>query len=93
MRSAALICGILGRAGQNGQKRRLADAENGVVHWETPMDTQNYIQRAVKDFEKEQEKWAADSAAAVNQKGRTAEDRLLEMGETSEEQRMNIVGL
>ncbi|KAL2752059.1 hypothetical protein ACRALDRAFT_1045235 [Sodiomyces alcalophilus JCM 7366] len=93
LRSTAVIGGILGRAGQMGQKRRLADAESGVVHWETPVDTKKFIERALQDFKNEQAKWAADSTAEVNQMGRTAEDRLLEMGETNEEERKNIVGL
>ncbi|ROT37967.1 40S ribosomal protein mrp4 [Sodiomyces alkalinus F11] len=94
LRSTALIGGILGRAGQIGKKRRLADAESGVVHWETPTDTQNFIDNEVRRFLRAQGEWARDSTAEVNAKGRTAEDRLLDnMGEMNEEDRMNIVGM
>lgn len=39
----ALIAGVLGRAGQRGQRRRLKEAENGVVTWENPSEVQNFI--------------------------------------------------
>ncbi len=36
MRAIELICGVLGRAGQSGQKKRLEAAKRGVVTWHTP---------------------------------------------------------
>ncbi|KAK4641715.1 hypothetical protein QC761_503230 [Podospora bellae-mahoneyi] len=43
LRSVALIAGVLGRAGERGQQRRLADAEKGVVKWQTPKDVFSFI--------------------------------------------------
>lgn len=34
---------MLGRAGEAGQKRRLADAERGVVEWQTPSEIQRFL--------------------------------------------------
>lgn len=45
LRAATLIAGVLGRAGERGQKRRLADAEEGIVTWQTPQDVAKYIAR------------------------------------------------
>lgn len=36
LRSAAVIGGVLGRAGERGQKRRLDDAEKNNIQWQTP---------------------------------------------------------
>ncbi len=36
LRCIQVIAGVLGRAGEAGQKRRLEDAENGVVTWLPP---------------------------------------------------------
>ncbi|KAL2260523.1 hypothetical protein VTK26DRAFT_5434 [Humicola hyalothermophila] len=43
LRAATLIAGVLGRAGERGQQRRLADAENGIVTWNTPPDIAQFI--------------------------------------------------
>ncbi|TQV98216.1 hypothetical protein V2A60_008024 [Cordyceps javanica] len=48
LRSTAVIGGVLGRAGQRGQKRRLADAKNGKVTWETPPSLANQIRKDIK---------------------------------------------
>lgn len=45
LRSVTLIAGILGRAGQRGQQRRLADANEGIVTWSTPNDVAKFIER------------------------------------------------
>ncbi len=43
LRSVALIAGVLSRAGEIGQKRRLRDAEAGIVTWETPVEVAHYM--------------------------------------------------
>ncbi|KAI6245016.1 37S ribosomal protein MRP4, mitochondrial [Erysiphe necator] len=35
LRASQLIAGVLGRAGEAGQSRRLADAKNGLITWKT----------------------------------------------------------
>ena len=42
---------MLGRAGQRGQERRLADAAEGKSTWETPQDVRLYIQRVQSAME------------------------------------------
>lgn len=43
LRSVTLLAGVLGRAGERGQQRRLADAQAGVVSWESPRDVNTFI--------------------------------------------------
>ncbi|KAJ4291345.1 hypothetical protein N0V88_006353 [Collariella sp. IMI 366227] len=43
LRGITLIAGVLGRAGERGQRRRLADAKEGVVAWRTPPEVEKYI--------------------------------------------------
>ncbi|KAK3997979.1 hypothetical protein QBC44DRAFT_338477 [Cladorrhinum sp. PSN332] len=43
LRSVALIAGVLGRAGERGQQRRLADAATGKIGWRTPEDVSRFI--------------------------------------------------
>ncbi|KAK2004017.1 ribosomal protein S2 [Colletotrichum falcatum] len=76
-RSVAVIGGVLGRAGQQGQKRRLADAENGVVPWQTPAETERYMKSEMKRFEQEIRRWERVSAGE-KQTGSGAEQQLLE---------------
>ncbi|KAI8279734.1 hypothetical protein K4K60_005369 [Colletotrichum sp. SAR11_57] len=52
-RSVAVIAGVLGRAGQQGQKRRLEAANNGTVSWEVPTPVLKYIKDTRKAHEKE----------------------------------------
>ncbi|KAK4225439.1 putative mitochondrial SSU ribosomal protein S2 precursor [Podospora fimiseda] len=44
LRSVALIAGVLGRAGERGRQRRLADAAEGKVAWTKPHAVQAFIQ-------------------------------------------------
>ncbi|KAH8174800.1 ribosomal protein s2 domain-containing protein [Sarocladium implicatum] len=44
LRSVAVIGGVLGRAGQKGRQRRLADAAKGEVTWQTTAEVQSYMQ-------------------------------------------------
>ncbi|CAI4214721.1 unnamed protein product [Parascedosporium putredinis] len=43
LRSIAFIAGVLGQAGKQGQKRRLADASEGTVTWRTSDDITKFI--------------------------------------------------
>lgn len=51
----ALIAGVLGRAGERGQQRRLADAEKGVVKWQTPKDVFSFIGKVNAKIRREAE--------------------------------------
>lgn len=44
LRSIGLIGSVLGQAGKQGQKRRLAEAEDGNVTWQTPQDITKFIE-------------------------------------------------
>ena len=48
-----MIGSVLGRAGETGHSRRLADARRGVVPWETPLDVQRFmtLQRVLAEKE------------------------------------------
>ena len=39
----SLIAGVLGRAGERGQMRRRAAAENGICTWENPGDVEHFV--------------------------------------------------
>ena len=56
LRSVALIAGVLGMAGNRGQKRRHAAADNGVVTWSTPSDVAQFIKKDYKEKIAEMEK-------------------------------------
>lgn len=62
IRCLAVIGSVLGRAGETGQQRRLADAKNGIVTWKTPLD----IQRVIKINRKAAEREAANEARYIN---------------------------
>ncbi|EGZ69470.1 hypothetical protein NEUTE2DRAFT_159933 [Neurospora tetrasperma FGSC 2509] len=64
LRATALISGVLGRAGERGQKRRLEAAQRGVVTWKTPADVQGYFELA--------------SARAADARRRQAQDNSVE---------------
>lgn len=49
LRSVAVIGGALGRAGQKGRQRRLADAAKGEVTWKTRPEVTEYMQNEVKE--------------------------------------------
>ena len=40
-----LLAGVLGRAGERGQQRRLADANDGISTWENPSDVETFISK------------------------------------------------
>ncbi|CAM1503823.1 Fc.00g014140.m01.CDS01 [Cosmosporella sp. VM-42] len=45
LRSMSVVAGVLGRAGEAGQKRRLADAKKGNATWDNPQDLNRHIQK------------------------------------------------
>ncbi|OHE91277.1 hypothetical protein CORC01_13435 [Colletotrichum orchidophilum] len=75
-RSIAVIAGVLGRAGEAGQKRRLAAAENGVSEWNTPAETKRFMKGEIRKWEREMRRWRTDNQNAADAGG---EVRLLEM--------------
>ncbi|EEU46267.1 uncharacterized protein NECHADRAFT_103997 [Fusarium vanettenii 77-13-4] len=48
LRAMAVVGGVLGRAGQRGQQRRVEDAKKGRVPWNNPHDIVQYMQRENK---------------------------------------------
>lgn len=60
----AVIGSVLGRAGEQGQKRRMEDAKNGKVTWDTPSEIKQFIETQQK-----RARWAkraAQEEAAAN---------------------------
>jgi hypothetical protein len=83
MRSVSLIAGVLARAAQTGQKRRLAAAENDQVNWQTPPDTERFIQAEQTRWGKQMKEWIQDMTAFVNTGEAEESQRLLSRDETS----------
>lgn len=48
LRSVGVIAGALGRAGEAGRKRRLADAQKDMVTWHNPDDVVRHMRRETK---------------------------------------------
>ena len=44
----AVVAGVLGRAGEKGQKRRLADAARGSVSWSTSPELTRHMKKEVQ---------------------------------------------
>jgi hypothetical protein len=61
LRTATVIAGVLGRAGERGQQRRLKDAELGEVTWRNPREIQKFLE--IQSMLKEAEDDAARKAA------------------------------
>ncbi|KAI3541516.1 hypothetical protein CSPX01_07604 [Colletotrichum filicis] len=78
-RSVAVIAGVLGRAGEAGQKRRLAAAENGESEWTTPLETQRFMKAQGNAWERELKKWQSTASHAAHNAEEGEEARLLEM--------------
>lgn len=64
MRSVALIAAVLGRGGERGQQRRLAEANKGHVSWRTPPDVSLFMTQTAS--RKETEAKAAINAAKAD---------------------------
>ncbi|KAL1859059.1 hypothetical protein Daus18300_009698 [Diaporthe australafricana] len=43
LRSVSVIAGVLGRAGERGQARRMADAKKGICTWMNPAEIEKFI--------------------------------------------------
>lgn len=65
-----LIAGVLGRAGEAGQKRRLEDAKNGHISWLPPVGL------GKPKTEEEREKEKAMQAASTPLKEKVDEDEM-----------------
>lgn len=52
----AVIAGVLGRAGQRGQRRRLKAAEEGEITWQTPTEIGKFMQLDMEQRKAEQKK-------------------------------------
>jgi hypothetical protein len=82
LRSVTLLAGVLGRAGERGQQRRLADANDGVCTWQTPLDVGQFIEKDAAQKEAEEyeayqlAKAARKAAGVVSEKPATREDFL-----------------
>lgn len=50
----AVVGGVLGRAGQAGQARRLAEAAKGKSTWENPPDITRHMEQAAKEARRQQ---------------------------------------
>ncbi|KAF7544230.1 hypothetical protein G7Z17_g10119 [Cylindrodendrum hubeiense] len=48
LRAMAVVAGVLGRAGEAGQKRRLQDATKGNVAWSNPEDLDRHVMKETK---------------------------------------------
>ncbi|RYP89688.1 hypothetical protein DL770_004176 [Monosporascus sp. CRB-9-2] len=65
LRCLAVIGSVLGRAGEEGHRRRLEDARKGVVAWRTPLDVQRFMELQRDNAERE----AEIAARQVNRSG------------------------
>ncbi|KAK0725148.1 ribosomal protein S2, flavodoxin-like domain-containing protein [Lasiosphaeris hirsuta] len=61
LRAMALIGAVLGRAGQRGQERRYADAEEGIISWETPSEVRRFVQNTLAAKAQEKKDQARES--------------------------------
>lgn len=66
LRSVNLIAGVLGRAGESGQEKRLEAAKTGQVTWETD--------KILKQWAKTDEKWMRKYKAEQKEKALKEEE-------------------
>ncbi|KAM0277268.1 hypothetical protein ACHAQH_005926 [Verticillium albo-atrum] len=94
LRSTSLIGGILGRAGQEGQKRRKDAAAEGQVTWENPVEVRRYMEKTRERYEAAKAIWQEDMAA-IQATNNGNPDRLLALkrAPTSESSRASIMDL
>ncbi|KAH6615920.1 hypothetical protein B0J18DRAFT_451892 [Chaetomium sp. MPI-SDFR-AT-0129] len=90
LRSITLLAGVLGRAGQRGQARRLAKARDGLLTWQTPSDVQKYI-----DSDAHEKARAASKAKAAAEEAGVLEEKPLQREDfmTDEELLREITGM
>ena len=67
LRCLAVIGSVLGRAGEQGQKRRAEAAANGKVTWETPSEIKQYLKVSAQ-----RRIWAERAAREEAEKARPA---------------------
>ncbi|OTA66135.1 40S ribosomal protein mrp4 [Hypoxylon sp. EC38] len=66
LRCLAVIGSVLGRAGEAGHDRRIADAKKGIVAWQTPLDVAKFMGLERAHAEREARlKVEADRAAGI----------------------------
>lgn len=65
LRSVSVIAGVLGRAGEKGQKRRLADAKTGICTWSNPPDIDKWLRE--KEARETAEKSGGEDGEAVDE--------------------------
>lgn len=82
----AVIAGVLGRAGQRGQRRRLKAAETGEVTWQNPTDVGKFITLDAK-LKRAEKKKAMEEASDRDGRGSQAE---LEAFSYFQKQRDNV---
>ncbi|KAK3348979.1 ribosomal protein S2, flavodoxin-like domain-containing protein [Lasiosphaeria hispida] len=89
LRAMALIAAVLGRAGQRGQERRHADAEDGVITWETPSDVRRFVQNtltAKAQEKKDQERQSVEQPAWGREMVESDEDVAKAMKQLADEE-------
>ncbi|KAH6982880.1 ribosomal protein S2, flavodoxin-like domain-containing protein [Ilyonectria sp. MPI-CAGE-AT-0026] len=97
LRAMAVVAGVLGRAGEAGQKRRLQDAAHGKVAWSNPEDLDRHITKETKAAMEERK--AVMGHIQHNIEGFTEEEQKLlrtqyygEEAEVTEDDMMSILG-
>ncbi|KAI5466838.1 ribosomal protein S2, flavodoxin-like domain-containing protein, partial [Mariannaea sp. PMI_226] len=97
LRAMGVVAGVLGRAGEAGQKRRLEEAAKGKVSWGTPEDIDRHIRKETKTAIEERK--AVMGRMQQNVEGFTEEEQKLlreqfygEELDVTEEDMMSIMG-
>ncbi|KAK4099138.1 hypothetical protein N658DRAFT_475829 [Parathielavia hyrcaniae] len=78
VRSITLIAGVLGRAGERGQQRRLADANSGVCTWENEREVERFITKDAMNKAWAEVKESGAAGGGLDKKVATREDFLTE---------------
>lgn len=68
----SVIAGVLGRAGEQGQKRRKADARKGLCTWRNPPDVTAWLREA--KAKEEAEKGGLDEQEGAARRPRKKEE-------------------
>ncbi|KAK3900578.1 hypothetical protein C8A05DRAFT_17129 [Staphylotrichum tortipilum] len=74
LRSVTIIAGMLGRAGERGQKRRLEAARKGEVTWLTPSDVLRFMEGQARARHETDEKKQAGAKSKLEEKPLQRED-------------------
>jgi len=83
LRCVQLIAGVLGRAGESGQSKRMEAAESGKVTWETPQMLQDWWEeeQALKLKDDKERRKLRNSSERENKVAMTKQE-LLGLAET-----------